>query len=285
MRYILMANRLMVLFIVVLLSTSTVWGLDAAAKEEAWEKFGISAGYFISNVDSTVRLGTAVGVEIDVEDLFGLDSTMSVFRVGALWRFSENRRHRLDVSWFSLSRDSSKRILEDITFENDEGEMVTIEAGTGVEANFDIDIVQLFYRYSFLQDDRIDLSAGIGLYIMPIDLGFSAGGGLSNEQASADFIAPLPVVGVSMDVLLAPQWYFRSGAQVFYVEYENFTGSLLTVDAAVEYKPWQHIGIGVGFDALDIRVKAEGEDWPEVDLNGKVRFNYTGLQLYLRYFY
>ena len=280
-----MANRLMVLFIVVLLSTSTVWGLDAAAKEEPWEKFGISAGYFISNVDSTVRLGTGVGVEIDVEDLFGLDSTMSVFRVGALWRFSENRRHRLDLSWFSLSRDSSKRILEDITFENDEGETVTIESGTDVEANFDIDIFQLFYRYSFLQDDRIDLTAGIGLYIMPIDLGFSAGGGLSNEQASADFIAPLPVVGVSMDVLLAPQWYFRSGAQVFYVEYENFTGSLLTVDAAVEYKPWQHIGIGVGFDALDIRVKADGEDWPEVDLNGKVRFNYTGLQLYLRYFY
>jgi len=284
MRYLLIANQLVVLFFVLILNTTIVWGLDASAKEEPWEKFGISAGYFISNVDTAVRLGAGIGVDIDIEDLFGLDSTTSVFRVGALWRFTDNRRHRLDLSWFSLNRDSSKRILEDITFENEEGETVTIEADTTVDAFFDLDIFQLFYRYSFLQDDRLDLAAGIGLYIMPIDLGLSAGG-LVNERASADFIAPLPVVGISMDVLLAPRWYFRSGAQVFYVEYENFTGSLLTVDAAVEYKPWQHIGIGVGFDALDIRIKADGEDWPEIDLNGKVRFNYTGLQLYLRYFY
>lgn len=30
---------------------------------------------------------------------------------------------------------------------------------------------------------------------------------------------------------------------------------------------------------------AEGEDYPGIDLNGKVNFNYAGLQLYLRFFY
>lgn len=59
----------------------------------------------------------------------------------------------------------------------------------------------------------------------------------------------------------------------------------MNVAAAVEYKPWEHVGIGVGFDALQVDIEAEGEDWPEIDLNGKLQFNYTGLQLYLRLFF
>jgi hypothetical protein len=53
----------------------------------------------------------------------------------------------------------------------------------------------------------------------------------------------------------------------------------------VEYKPWEHVGIGVGFDTLKVSIEAEDEDWPGIDLKGKVQFNYTGLQLYLRLFF
>ena len=55
--------------------------------------------------------------------------------------------------------------------------------------------------------------------------------------------------------------------------------------AAVEYNPWEHVGIGLGIDSLAINVEAEGEDWPGIDFNGDVEFNYAGLQLYLRIFY
>lgn len=43
--------------------------------------------------------------------------------------------------------------------------------------------------------------------------------------------------------------------------------------------------MGVGFDTLRINIEAEGEDWPEIDLRGKLQFTYTGLQLYLRLFF
>jgi len=275
---------LSIVVVAVLFLPAVSGGSEGQSNAQPWETAGLSAGYFISAVDTSLRLGTGLGVDIDLEDLLGLDSTNSVFRVGGLWRFTDNQRHRLDLSWFSLSRDSTLNILGDITFENDEGEEITIGAGTTVDSFFDLDIYQLAYSYSFFQDDRLDLAAGIGLYIMPIDVGLSTSG-LIDEQASADFTAPLPVVGLRMDVALTPRWYIRTGTQVFYVEYENFTGSILNVAAAVEYKPWEHVGIGVGFDALQIDIEAEGEDWPEIDLNGKLQFNYTGLQLYLRLFF
>jgi hypothetical protein len=256
------------------------WNLE----EKPWEKFGANVGVFISNVDSNFRIGSGVGLDIDVEDLLGLDTTNTVFRADALWRFSENRRHRLDLSWFAFRRDGSRRILDDITIEDDNGDKIIIEAGTNVNAFFDLDIFQLNYSYSFIQDDRIDLAVGGGLYVMPMDFGISVSG-LVDEEGSEKFTAPLPVLGLRMDVALTPQWFIRSGAQVFYLEFENFTGSILKFQTAVEYNPWKHVGLGLGFDSLGVRVDADGEDWPGIDLNGKVEFNYVGLQLYLRVFY
>jgi len=38
-----------------------------------------------------------------------------------------------------------------------------------------------------------------------------------------------------MDNALSPQWFIRTGSQVFYLEYDNFTGSILEFKAVVEY--------------------------------------------------
>ena len=263
------------------LAVAEEWRLE----EKPWEKFGANFGVFVSTVDSNIRIGSGIGVDIDVEDLLGLDSTNSVFRTDALWRFSKNRRHRLDFTWFAFRRDGSRRIFDDITIEDDNGDRILIPAGTTVDAYFDLDIFELAYSYSFFQDDRIDLAAGIGVYVMPMDFGISASG-LVDVDGSEKFTAPLPVFGLRMDIALTPQWFLRSGAQVFYLEYENFSGSILEVRAAIEYNPWEHVGIGLGFDSLGVRVEADGDtDWPGIDLNGEVNFNYTGLQFYLRVFY
>ena len=252
--------------------------------EQPWEKFGVYLGYFIASTDSSFRIGSGIGLDIDVENLLGLDSTNTVFRTGALWRFSDNRRHRLDFNWFSLNRDGTRQILDEITIENREGEKVTIEAGSTVDAFFNLDIYEVAYSYSFFQDERVDLAAGIGFYVMPIDFGLRVTG-LVDKEGSEDFTAPLPVVGLRMDFALTPQWFIRTGSQFFYLEYDSFKGSILDFRAAVEYNPWKHVGIGLGFDTMAIKLESDGEDFPGIDLTGKVGFNYTGLQLYLRWFY
>jgi hypothetical protein len=219
-----------------------------------------------------------------VEDTLDLDATNTVFRAEALWRFSNNRRHRLDLSWFAFRRDGDREISEDITIEDKDGNPITIPAGTAVDAHLDLDIYELSYSYSFLQDDRIDIAAGLGFYVMPIDFGLSATG-LVDEEGSQSFTAPLPVFGLRMDVALTPKWFIRTGTQVFYVEYENFTGSILQFNAALEYNPWRHFGLGVGFDTMNISLDAEDEDYPAIDFRGNVTLKYTGLQFYLRYFF
>jgi len=257
---------------------------DGDTASGPWEKFGVNLGVFVSALDSNVRIGSGVGIDLDLEKLLGLDSDNSVFRVDALWRFSDNRRHRVDLSWFSFRRHGKRTVGEDFTIEDPDGNEIIVNAGSEVSAFFNLDIYQAAYSYSFIQDDRADLAFQAGLYIMPIDVGIKVTG-LIDEEGSQRFTAPLPVVGLRMDFLLTPQWYIRTGAQVFYAEYEQFKGSLVSVKSAVEYAPWKHFGVGLGFDTFALELEAEGEDWPELDLRGDVRFRYTGIQLYLRYFF
>jgi hypothetical protein len=79
-----------------------------AADTEAqmpWEKVGANVGVFLAGLDSSIRIGSGIGVDIDI-----LDSTNTVFRADALWRFTKNKRHRLDLIWFAFRRDGDRRI-------------------------------------------------------------------------------------------------------------------------------------------------------------------------------
>ena len=256
----------------------------AMAEDTPWEKFSLDLGYFFANTDTNVRLGSGLGVSVDMEDLLGLDSTDSAGRVRALWRFTDNRRHRLDFQWFGFRRDGSNTIEQDIPYKDKDGNDQVIEAGTYLESFFDFDIYQLAYSYSFFQDDRIDLAGSLGLYVMPIDFGFTATG-LVNVGGSESFTAPLPVLGVRADFEITPKWYFRSGLQVFYLEIGEFSGSILQTNVAIEYLPWKHLGFGLGLDSLNVKAEADGDDYPGIDFKGEVNFHYTGLQLYAKLYF
>ncbi len=272
--------------IVLLLSLSV--GPSAAAdtaKDKPWEKFSFNAGLFASRSVTDVRFGSGLGVDINLEEALGMEADTQVFRLESYWRFTENRKHRADFSWFSLNRTASKEITDDITIKPPNEDEITIIAGTDVESKYDMDIFQLNYSYSFIQDDRLDLAGSVGLFIMPISLGLDVTG-LVDGQADQSFTAPLPAVGLRMDLLIVPKWYFRSSMQLFYIEYEDYTGSLTSTRAAVEYNPWKHVGLGLGLDSLRMSVQADdSSSIPGLDLRGNVDFGYIGLYLYGRVFF
>lgn len=261
-----------------------VWGDDGDSEKSPWEKFGINAGVFVSGTDSSVRLGSGIGIYLDVEGFLGLDTSSQVARIDTLWRFSDNRRHRVDFSWFAFRRSGDRVITEDITIEDPDGDPIFIGAGQTASSHFNLDIFELAYSYSFFQDERVDLGVSAGAFVMPIDFGIKVAG-LVNEEGTQTFTAPLPAFGLRMDFALTPKWFIRSGAKFFYLEYESFKGRLIEVKGALEYLPWKHFGVGLGFDTFGMTLEAEGEDYPEINLRGSVDFKYTGLQLYLKYFF
>ncbi len=274
----------MLICLMLSVTTSPVMGTEAEQQKDPWETYAITIGGFISTVDTSIRLGSGFGLYVDAEDLLGLDSKNTVFRVGGLWRFTDNKRHRLDLSWFAFHRDGSSTVGSTIEIEDKNGDIITILPGTEVDTLLNIDIYQLAYSYSFLQDDRIDFAALFGLYVMPIDFKIEVSG-LIDEEGAIDIIAPFPTFGLRMDFVLTPKWFFRSSAQIFYLEYQKFKGNVLTMHGAIEYKPWERISFGLGIDSFNLKLEAEGEDYPYIDFIGSLEFKYVGFELYTRIFF
>jgi hypothetical protein len=125
----------------------------------------------------------------------------------------------------------------------------------------------------------MDLAAQIGVYVAPISFGVTATG-LVEETGSQRMTAPLPIAGFRGDFAITPKWYLRTGTQVFYLKVDDFKGNMLDARAAVEYLPWDHVGVGLGFDFFQLQLESSGGDYPGVDFEGNVRFYYSGLMLY-----
>ena len=274
-----------ILMFLVVIFSQPVLAEEKKADNLPWEKFSLHLGAFISNISSDLRFGSGIGVDVNVEDLLGMDADTSVFRIDGAWRFTRNRRHRLDFSWYALRRDGNTQIGQDFTIEDPEdGSEVTIPAGTQVNSHFNLDIYKIAYSYSFFQDNRFDLALSLGVFVMPIEFGFNATG-LVTERVDESITAPLPVVGFRGDFALTPKWFLRMGTEIFYLEIEQFKGSIYNGKAAVEYKPWKHVGFGLGVETFRVNIEANGEDYPGIDFKGEVEFNYIGAQLYTKIFF
>ncbi|MCA8981542.1 MAG: hypothetical protein H6831_08390 [Planctomycetes bacterium] len=247
--------------------------------ESPWEKYSLSFGGMLSATSSDVRFGVkGVGLTVDFEDLLGLDTSTSSYRINGSWRFSDNRRHKVDLTWMDLGRSGSLTTQRDI----DVGGGTVIPAGTGVKSGFQMNLIRTDYSYSFLQDDRIDLAAVFGLYIAPMKASLETTTG-SGYQDEFDVTAPLPLAGLSLDIALTKKWFLRSGFSLFYLEVQGYTGSMTDNTLAVEYKGWEHFAIGAGVDAFSIGVEANGStDVPGIDKQGSLDYGYTGLMLYLK---
>jgi hypothetical protein len=267
-----------IVFILAFLFPSVV-AAEEGEKAKPWERFSLNVGGFIATVNSDFRIGTkSAGLDISPEDALGLDSSVFVFRADALWRFTSNRRHCFELSYYDLRRASTKTLEGDIQI-NDK----IFSAGTTVDALFDVQVIRAAYSYSLIQDDRFNLAIGGGLYVMPIRIKLSSTS--SGETGDEGITAPLPVAGLRFDFAITPKFFLKESLDVFYFQYQNFSGGLFDVKVGLEYNIWKHFGVGVAYDYLRLQFKAEGQDYPYIDLVGKVQFNYGGIMLYGKLFF
>lgn len=249
--------------------------------EKPWKKFSFSVGGFFNAMDSSVRIGTKnIGLEVDVEDALGFDTTTAVFRMNTFWRFKKNLRHRLDLSWFAIRRDGSKTLLEDFEIGDTEFPVNTV-----IESNFDIDVFRAGYSYSFFQDERMDLAVAGGLYIMPISFKISASGVFEGEE-KADITAPLPTLGLRLDYSITPKWFLRNHFGVFYLQISDYRGGIMSGGSAIEWQPFKHVGLGLGFEYFRLGIEAENDsNYPGIDFSGSIKFHYFGAQLFVKMFF
>ena len=254
---------------------------QAADGNLPWEKGSLSLGALIADSNTELQINSdtlGAGAVVDLENGLGVSSDISTWRLDAFWRFGRTRRHQLDIHYYDSRRDGSRTLGQDIQVGDQ-----TFPAGSGVSTEFDLQFINIDYSYAFLQDERVRIAVAGGLHTTRVRLKLESPGLALFEDESVT--APLPVVGLRGDVVLTEHWRLRGGLDVLYLSLSGYTGVLSDATLAVEWLPFKHVGFGAALNAVNIKVKADGDDEYGLDLNGELKFRFTGAMLYIKAFY
>jgi hypothetical protein len=215
---------------------------------------------------------TQTGSNLDWENTFG-DDDLTRFRVDGQWRFGE--RHKARFLWFNSSRSESTTLDRDIDWGDE-----TFPLDANVRGQFDFDIYELAYEYSFLKRETYELNGSFGLHYTDLSFSLSAKASTSGGTLEADIEedasvgAPLPVIGLRGLWQLPYHFWIDAQAQFFYLSIDEYDGNLQDYKVMVTWQPRKWFGLGLGYNhfAIDVDVDADRFD-------GSLDWTYKGPML------
>jgi hypothetical protein len=235
-------------------------------------------GTFLVSTDTKVRVdgsSTRTGTSFDAEHTLGLDDSTR-FRADAAWRFAQ--RHRLRAMYFTNNRSNTRRLDEEITFDD-----TTYPVGAEVRTENDTSIIELAYEYAFMQREGWELAGSFGLHQTTFELTLNAdvtipGSSVSThlgEKAKTD--APLPLIGLRGTWQLGEDWLLNAQAQYFQLKYDPYDGSITDLKLDVTWMFAEHFGVGLGYNQFAFRF-----DVDEDSFHGTLKWKYGGALLFMK---
>jgi len=228
-------------------------------------------GVFVTSRQSGARLDSdnGPGTDIDMEDDLGLESSMSVARLGGY--FWLGRRHRLDFGYFDLSRSATRAIDETIEFG---GEIFTIN--TVVESIADLNVFKADYTFAVVSRDRGFLGINGGLYV--------ASGKISINDAmrrgtGENLTAPLPVVGLRGEYAFTDKITAHGSIQLFGYEADNIAGHFRDFYFGADYAFTPRLALGLAYNDTSMNLGVDKSN----GFNGRIDWGYDGVLLYLKF--
>lgn len=262
---------------------------DAIAKEkkeltakdslaiESLYRFSLEAGGFLASLSSGLLFGSrelGLGINLNLEEALGLQTSEFVFRSEAAYKFGRRRRHNARLTYYGFYRKATKVLETDIEIGNE-----IYPIGTEISSKFNLQIFKASYDYSFFMDKRIELGVSLGLFVMPVGF-FIASGGESENNTS--FTAPLPVAGIRTRYSITPKFTLRQNLHLFYLKTGNYKGSLTDINIRLDYNPWKHFGFGLGYNSYHLNIISKYDDFPLMDFAGTISMDYTGILFFVK---
>ncbi len=262
-------------------------GAASAQAEEATDnpldsKVTVALGGFFLSTDINVRLNGEEtgqpGDDIDFDDTFGIGD-FERFRLDAMWRIKG--KHSVRGTYFSNTRSATSELSRDVHFGDE-----TYPLAAVTTARSKLEVLQISYDYVFRRRDTYELAAGIGVHMLDANLGLDAtvtsGGGTATRELneSGSTHAPLPVLGLRGTWLLPHDFYATALAQYFYIDYDDYVGSLSDLKATLVWQATPHVGIGLGYNDFRFKFRLDKDRF-----DGKLKWNYGGAMAFVTVMY
>ncbi len=228
-------------------------------------------GAFITDRDTESRFDSDVGLgtEIDMENDLGLESSMTVARIGGNIWFQP--RQRFDMSLFDLSRSNSRRIDETIEFGDE-----TFTIDTVVRSDFDFQIFKIDYTFTPISRPKgyLGINAGFHTTAMKLSLSEATLGTAESEEVTA----PLPVLGLRGEYAITDRVSLNGSAQFFSIDIGDASGSLRDLFLGADYTFGRRLAVGVAYNDVDMRIAVDEPG----GFRGEIDWGYDGWLVYFK---
>ena len=274
-----MSYYIRLIFVGLLLTTSLF--------AEAEDKFKINiGGMYVTTSETEISFSPrgAGSIKIDTADQLGHEYKTNVFYIDGFYRF--NDKHSISLGYFGVDNKGFNKITKDLEWDNS-----VISAGAEVESYLNIDIFRFDYGYSFYHNEDIELMLTAGIHLTNFALGLSAKGTVDSGSGpvytesyknSESLLAPLPTIGFKGEYTIIPKKLFATyNVDYFYLEYDNYDGSLINTSLGLEYRFIDNFGVGIGFDNTIMEVGADVGDASRIEAENQI----SGVTLFFTYIY
>ena len=215
-----------------------------------------------------------IGDNIDFENDLGFKDTDGVLLASFKWRFTE--KFHLSLEYLTVDQDASATLNKDISW----GDLDFAE-GANVKSNLNVDVARIFVGYSFKQTDEWELGAGLGVHLLDLEAQLTGnaminGVPISNATEKEDLLAPLPNIGGYGAYAFSPKLIVMGRVDWFSASIGDYSGSLVSMAADIQYQLFENIGVGVGYQYLSVDISVDKTDWV-----GDADYSYHGPKLYM----
>ena len=240
-------------------------------------RFGLSGGVYVARARTDYQQGGAhlVGTLVSLEHDLGLEEDTDAARFDLFYRFQP--RHAVGLGVIPINRAGHRVVDRTISFRD-----LVFSANSDVNTKFDSRLFKLDYRYSFLNDGRVEtgISAGVSTYWYYVSMegqaslaDTSGGGGTTQlRNSTSNIVAPIPTVGIFTVCALRKDLIFRGSAEFFSINVGDFSGKLTDGKVALDYFPLHWLGIGVGFAGTSM-----GLNYNSGNEKANVDYRYSGI--------
>lgn len=241
----------------------------AQADDDFWrdDRFSLTVAVFKPEIDTTIKVDSdslGAGTEIDVEQDLALEDRKSLVLGEGYWRFT--RRQSVVFGYFELDRDGALMIDRELQWGD-----TLYPVNATVRSDFDTDIYWLSYRFSFLHNEKQELAASAGFHLADISARI-AGENVGIEEN--DLLAPMPLIGLSYTYSFNPDWSLHLSTEWFGLEVDDIKGEILNLAAAVDWYPFERVGLSLAYTMFDVRIESG-----DSDLSGRFEYQYEGPSL------
>jgi len=192
----------------------------------------------------------------------GLDDKTDVFWGDLSWQFAERWNFRVNYSSFDTS---GQRIAA--TGGNFKG--IDWGVGARLSTDFELELYIADLTWDLLKSENGHLGFGVGLHAADIDVGLLVEVGASidgdsgfvtlGDEASS-LLAPLPNLSLSGGFMIGDRVYLNGSLAYMSLSYDKYDGRLFSARGAVEWRPWEHVGLGLAYQYVDMDLEIDEED-------------------------